>query len=203
MFLRPSLDTCLLDYSCLPSWLQHFLPLQESLHGASLRRSANLRLATILPVAWCPNRQKCIQEPSYLIFCLPSQPFLSPLHTWYFMLFAHSTFFFIFVPLCVVFSLPGSHYSFHSSTEYFYFSPEMSVDTTSSRTLLWYSLFSSFQVRLDAGILYSQKHYQLPFVTALSYHILITCLDVCLPHQTKDLEGSSIFSWYNTKLDLG
>lgn len=114
-----------------------------------------------------------------------------------------STFFFLFVPLCIVFSLPGSHYFFHSSTEFFYFSPEMSIYITSSRTLPWCSLFSSFQIRLDADILYSQKYSQLPFVTALSYHILITCLVVCLPHQTKDLEGSSIFSLCNTESGLG
>ena len=74
----------------------------------------------------------------------------------------HNVFFFTPVTLGMVFSLPGSHYPSHFSTGRFYISSKKEDRHHSSRNLPWHSLFSSFQVRLDASILCSQKHSQLP-----------------------------------------
>lgn len=97
--------------------------------------------------------------------------------------------FITFVPVCMVFSLPGSHYPSLFSAKHFPFSSKIEYRHHSSRSLPWHFLFYSFQVRLVASILYSQKHSQLTSViTLILLHLnyLFTCY---LTHQTKILRG--------------
>lgn len=112
--------------------------------------------------------------------------------------------FITFVPACMVFSLPGSHYPSLFSAKRFPFSSKIEYRHHSSRSLPWHFLFSSFQVRLVASILYSQKHSQLTSVITLILLHLNRWFTCDLTHQTKVLKGNYMYiSWCKTGLGLG
>ena len=152
-----------LDSSRLPSWLQPFLALQWSLHEANMMRPVDPWFVTILPVGVMSKLPEVCLRIFISSVCLLSHSVLNSYWTHDILCtLLQNVFFFTFVPLCMVFSLPGSHYPSLFSTNHVFFSSKIEYRHHSSRNLPWHSLFSSFQVRLAACILYSWKHSQLP-----------------------------------------